>query len=152
MVLLGSLTRILVKPWWIWECSSSWEHAQALGVIINTNRDCFQCSWLCCNLSKSNLLSTVGFLPSYQNHSQHLHFAPSLHRQCVNSPWDTILNHCCSGSSLNVDLPWVPFIPDDKQIIPCVVFSKIVHIIHSGRVCHSFGPRQTIDCVCLRLV
>ena len=25
---------MLVKPWWIWKCSSSWEHAQTLGYIF----------------------------------------------------------------------------------------------------------------------
>ena len=27
------------KPWWIWRCSSSWEHAQALGFIVGVNWD-----------------------------------------------------------------------------------------------------------------
>ena len=68
-------------------------------------------------------LSTVEFFPSYQNHSQHLHFVPSLH-----------LSSCCSGSSSKVDLPWVPSISDDKlKIIHCVVFNKVVHIIHPSR-------------------
>ena len=46
-----------------------------------------------------NSLSIVGFFPSYQNHSQHLHFVSSLHRQCV-------------------ILPWVSSISGDKQIHP----------------------------------
>ena len=46
-----------------------------------------------------NSLSIVGFFPSYQNHSQHLHFVPSLHRQCA-------------------ILPWVSSISGDKQIHP----------------------------------
>ena len=39
------------KPWWIWKCSSSWEHAQALGVIIGNNWDCSQFPRLCYNFS-----------------------------------------------------------------------------------------------------
>ena len=42
---------MLVKPWWIWKCSSSWEHAQALGVIIGTNWDSSQFPRLCYNFS-----------------------------------------------------------------------------------------------------
>ena len=38
----GPLTWMLVKPWWLWKCSSSWEHAQALRVIIGTNSDSSQ--------------------------------------------------------------------------------------------------------------
>ena len=29
---------MLVKPWWIWKCSSSWEHAQTLGYIFGISR------------------------------------------------------------------------------------------------------------------
>ena len=96
----GPLTRMLVKPWWLWKCSSSWEHAQVLGLIVDIN---------CIVLSVSsamlwpfqtvNSLSIVGFFPSYQNHSHHLHFVPSLHRQ-----WAI--------------LPWVSSISGDKQIHP----------------------------------
>ena len=46
-----------------------------------------------------NSLFIVGFFPSYQNHSQHLHFVPSLHRQCA-------------------ILPRVSSISGDKQIHP----------------------------------
>ena len=51
-MLPGSLTRMLVKLWWIWKCSSSWEHAQALRVIIGTNRDCSQFPRQCYDLLK----------------------------------------------------------------------------------------------------
>ena len=46
-----------------------------------------------------NSLPIVGFFPSYQNRSQHLHFVPSLHHQCAIQPW-------------------VPSISGDKQIHP----------------------------------
>ena len=48
----GPLTQMLVKPWWIWKCSSSWEHAQALRVIIGTNWDCSQFPRQCYDLFK----------------------------------------------------------------------------------------------------
>ena len=51
-------------------------------------------------------------------HSQQLHFVPSLHRHCANSPWAALLSSCCPRSSSNVDLPWVPSISDDKQNHP----------------------------------
>ena len=95
----GPLTRMLVKPWWLWKCSSSWEHAQALRVIIGTNWDCPRFFGYAITTPTVNSLSIVGFFPSYQNHSQHLHFVPSLHRQCA-------------------ILPWVSSISGDKQIHP----------------------------------
>src|SRR4051812_6912028 len=52
-------------------------------------------------------LSTVEFFSSYQDHSQHLHFVPSLQ-----------LSTCCPGSSPKVGLPWVPSISYDKQNHP----------------------------------
>ena len=48
----GPLTRMLVKPWWIWKCSSSWEHAQAQRVIISTNWDSSQFPRQCYDLYK----------------------------------------------------------------------------------------------------
>mgnify|MGYP005841480707 CR=1 FL=1 len=71
-----------------------------------------------------NLLSIVGFFPSYQNHSQHLHFVPSLLRQCA------ILH----GS--------LPF-PMVSKFIHYVVFNKVIHIIQVW-ICHSTDPLQTI--------
>ena len=87
VVMTAPLTWMLIKPWWLWKCSSSWEHAQALRVIIGTNWDSSQFPRLCYNLQTVNSLSIVGFFPSYQNHSQHLHFVPSLQRQCAILPW-----------------------------------------------------------------
>ena len=121
----GPLTRMLVKPWWIWKCSSSWEHAQALRVIIGSNWDSSQFPrQMLWPFQTVNSLSFVGFFPSYQNHSQHLHFVPSLHRQCA-------------------ILPWVSSISGGKQFIHYVVFNNVIHIIQV-RVCHSTDPLQTI--------
>ena len=37
-MLPGSVAWMLVAPWWIWKCSSSWEHAQTLGYIFGISR------------------------------------------------------------------------------------------------------------------
>ena len=59
----GPLTRMLVKPWWIWKCSSSWEHAQALRVIIGTSWDCPRFPRLCYNHSNSEFTLYCWVLP-----------------------------------------------------------------------------------------
>ena len=51
-------------------------------------------------------------------HSQQLHFVPSLHHHCANFPWAALLSTCCPRSSSKVDLLWVPSIPGDKQNHP----------------------------------
>ena len=48
-------------------------------------------------------------------HSQQLHFVPSLHRHCANFPWAALLSSCYPGSSSKVVLPWVPSISDHRQ-------------------------------------
>ena len=51
-------------------------------------------------------------------HSQQLHFVPSLHCRCANFPWAALLRSCCPRSSSKVDIPWVPSISDDKKNHP----------------------------------
>ena len=125
VVLPGSLTRMLVKPWWIWKCSSSWQHAQALGVIIGTNWVCSQFPRQCYDLFKQWIYSLLlGSSPVTR-------IIPSIH----------ILFPACTTN--------VPFyhgshpFPVISKFIHYVVFNKVIHIIQV-RVCYSTDPLQTI--------
>ena len=116
------------KPWWIWKCSNSWEHAQVLGLIVSIN--CIVLlvsSAMLWPFQIVNSLSVVGFFPSYQNHSQHLHFVPSLHRQCA-------------------ILPWVPSISGVSKFIHYVVLNKVIHIIHSSLGMPSLRTPPNVCC------
>ena len=64
-------------------------------------------------------------------HSQHLHFVPSLHHHCANFPWaafsavvfqDHFQKWTYHGSH--------PSPMTSKKITHCIVFNKVVHIIH----------------------
>ena len=132
-MLPGSLTRILVKPWWMWKCSSSWEHAQALRVIIGTNWVCSQFPRQCYDLFKQWIhslllcsspvtriipsicilfLACTTFVPFYHG----LPFS-------VISDKDHLQKWSYHGLH--------PF-PVISKITPCVVFNKVIHIVHSN--------------------
>ena len=125
VVLPGSLTRMLVKPWWMWKCSSSWEHAQALRVIIGSNWDSSQFPRQCYDLLKQWI------------HSLLLGSSPVTRI----IPIICILFPACTAN--------VPFYhgslpsPVISKFIHYVVFNKVIHIIQV-RVCHSTDPLQTI--------
>ena len=98
-MLPGSLTRMLVNL-------DEYGNAQVLEsthkrYVLSSALAGFALSFLgnAMTFQTVNSLSIVGFFPSYQNHSQHLHFVPSLHRQCA-------------------ILPWVSSISGDKKIHP----------------------------------
>ena len=121
------------KPWWIWKCSSSWEHVQALGVIFGTNwgsspfpRQCYDLfkQWIHSLLLGSSLVTRI---------------IPSI---CILFPACTINVPFYHGS-----LPS----PVIRKFIHYVVFNKVIHIIQV-RVCHSTDPRQSIAEICLRLI
>ena len=115
----GPLTRMLVKPWWIWKCSSSWEHAQALRVIIGTSWDCPRFPRLCYNHSNSEFTLYCWVLPQLPESFPAFAF--------------------CSQLAPPMSLPF----PVISKFIHCVVFNKVIHIIQV-RVCHSTDPLQTI--------
>ena len=122
---IGPLTRMLVKPWWIWKCSSSWEHAQALRVIIGTNSDSSQFPRQCYDLFKQWIHSLLlGSSPVTR-------IIPSI---CILFPACTANVPFYHGS--------LPF-PVISKFIHYVVFNKVIHIIQV-RVCHSTDPLQTI--------
>ena len=74
------------KPWWIWKCSSSWEHAQALRVI-GSNWDALSSLGNAMTFSNSEFTLYCWVLPQLPESFHHLHFVPSLHRQCAILPW-----------------------------------------------------------------
>ena len=115
----GPLTRMLVKPWWIWKCSSSWEHAQALRLIIGTSWDCPRFPRLCYNHSNSEFTLYCWVLPQLPESFPAFAF--------------------CSQLAPPMSLPF----PVISKFIHCVVFNKVIHIIQV-RVCHSTDPLQTI--------
>ena len=116
---------MLVKPWWIWKCSSSWEHAQALRVIIGTNWDSSQFPRQCYDLFKQWIHSLLlGSSPVTR-------IIPSI---CILFPACTAIVPFYHGS--------LPF-PVISKFIHYVVFNKVIHIIQV-RVCHSTGLYQTI--------
>ena len=116
---------MLVKPWWIWKCSSSWEHAQALGVIIGTNWVCSRFPRKCYDLFNQWIHSLL------LGSSSVTRIIPSI---CILSPACTANVPFYHGS--------LPF-PVKSKFIHCVVFNKVIHIIQV-RVCHSTDPLQTI--------
>ena len=115
----GPLTRLLIKPWWLWKCSSSWEHAQALRLIIGTSWDCPRFPRLCYNHSNSEFTLYCWVLHQLPESFPALAF--------------------CSQLAPPMSLPF----PVISKFIHCVVFNKIIHIIQV-RVCHSTDPLQTI--------
>ena len=121
----GPLTRMLVKPWWLWNCSSSWEHAQVLGLIVGINCIALSVSsamlW---SFQTVNSLSVVGFFPVTR-------IIPSI---CILFPACTANVSFYHGS--------LPF-PVISKFIHYVVFNKVIHIIQVW-VCHSTDPLQTI--------
>ena len=129
----GPLTRMLVRPWWMWKCSSSWGHAQALRVIIGSNWDSSQFPRQCYDLFNQWINSLVlGSSPVTR-------IIPSI---CILFPACTANVPFYHGS-----LPS----PVISKFIHCVVFNKVIHIIQVW-VCHSTDPLQTIVVNCLMLV
>ena len=123
---------MLVKPWWIWKCSSSWEHAQALRVIIGTNRGCSQFPRQCYDLFKQWIHSLLlGSSPVTR-------IIPSI---CILFLACTVIVPSYLGSH--------PFTMISK-IIPCVVFNKVIHITHSGPRM-SFFRTPSNDCLRIAL-
>ena len=104
----GPLTRMLIKPWWLWKCSSSWEHAQALCVIIGTSWDCPRFPRLCYNHSNSEFTLYCWVLPQLPESFPAFAF--------------------CSQLAPPMSLPF----PVISKFIHCIVFNKVVHIIHSS--------------------
>ena len=130
---IGPLTRMLVRPWWMWKCSSSWGHAQALRVIIGSNWDSSQFPRQCYDLFKQWIHSLLlgsspvtGIIPSI----------------CILFPACTANVPFYHGS-----LPS----PVISKFIHCVVFNKVIHIIQVW-VCHSTAPSKRSLVNCLRLV
>ena len=122
---IGPLTWMLVKPWWLWKCSSSWEHAQALGVIFGTNWGSSPFPRQCYDLFKQWIHSLLlGSSPVTR-------IIPSI---CILFPACTANVPFYHGS--------LPF-PVISKFIHYVVFNKVIHIIQV-RVCHSTDPLQTI--------
>ena len=126
----GPLTRMLVKPWWLWKCSSSWEHAQALRVIIGSNWDSSRFPRQCYDLFKQWIHSLL--------------LGSSLVTRII--PIVCILFPACTAN-----VPFyhgsLPF-PVIRKFIHCVVFNKVIHIIQV-RVCHSTDPANRLLVIAL---
>ena len=98
-MLSAPLTRLLIKPWWLWKCSSSWEHAQALRVIIGTNSDSSQFPRQCYDLFKQWIHSLLlGSSPVTRIIPSICILFPAC-TAIVPIPMRCPLSNCCPGSS-----------------------------------------------------